>query len=63
MKAIINFFSGRKTYITAILFAVFNLGLALGYWEADNQVIVTINTLLGAFGFSFLRAGITKSGS
>ena len=62
MQSIINFFSGKKTYITAILFAIFNLGLALGYWEADNQIIITVNTLLGAFGFSFLRAGVKKSG-
>jgi len=62
MQSIINFFSGKKTYITAILFAIFNLGLALGYWEADNQIIVTVNSLLGAFGFSFLRAGVKKSG-
>lgn len=54
--------NGKKTYITAALFAVFNFGIAMGWWMADNEVITLINSLLAAIGFGFMRAGVTKSG-
>ncbi len=62
MENLINFLNGKKTYITALLFAVFNLGVVLNWWTADNQVVLAVNTLLGSLGFAFLRAGVTKSG-
>jgi hypothetical protein len=62
MNKLLESLSGKKTYITAVLAAIFNLGLAFGWWTADNQVIIAINGLLAAFGFGFLRAGVTKSG-
>ena len=58
MKTILEFLEGKKTYIVAFLFGVFNIGLAMGWWTADNQIIVTINSLLAMLGFGFLRAGV-----
>ncbi len=61
MQAILDFLSGKKTYIVAGLFAIFNFGVAMGYWTPDNSLVTTIDSLLGALGLSFLRAGVTKS--
>ena len=63
MQSVIDFLKGKKTYITATLFGIFNLGVALNWWMPDNQAVLAINTLLGVFGFAFLRAGVTKSGN
>lgn len=51
---------GKRTYITAILFGVFNVGVLLGWWTADSEIITLVNTVLGAFGLGFLRAGMKK---
>jgi hypothetical protein len=59
----LTWLEGKKTYITAILLAVFNLGVALNWWTVDNQIIYAIDTILGTLGFAFLRAGVTKSGT
>ena len=61
MQSILNFLNGKKTYITAILFAVFNLGVTLGWWTVDDVTIKAVDTLLAALGFGFLRAGVKKS--
>ena len=60
MAAILAFLNGKKTYITAFLFALFNFGIAIGWWTPDNQIIYLINTLLASVGFGFLRAAVTK---
>ena len=57
----LQFLNGKKTYITAILFGIFNVGVALGYWTPDNTIILTVNSLLATFGFSFLRLGVANS--
>lgn len=62
MQSILNWLTGKKTYIVAILAAIFNVGVTLGWWAADNQIVILINTILGSFGLAFLRAGVTKSG-
>jgi len=61
MQGIIEFLQGKKTYITALLFGVFNFGAAVGWWTPDSTIWITINTILGMLGFGFLRAGVTKS--
>ena len=60
MSGILEWFSGKRTYITAFLFGLFNFGLGMGWWTPDNQIIITVNSLLAMFGFGFLRAGVTK---
>ena len=62
MKKILDTLSGKKTYIVAVLAAIFNMGVAFGWWATDSQVIITINSILAACGLGFLRAGVTKSG-
>ena len=57
----LEWLEGKKTYIVIALTALFNLGVTLGWWVEDNNIVVFINTILGAFGFGFLRAGVTKS--
>ena len=56
----LEWFKGKRTYITAILAGVFNFGVAVGWWPLDNQVWMTINALFGSFGLGFLRAGFSK---
>lgn len=57
----LEWLEGKKTYIVIVITALFNLGVAFGWWVEDNNIVVFINTILGAFGFGFLRAGVTKS--
>lgn len=59
---ILAWLDGKKTYITIFITALFNLGVGLSWWTPDNQIVIFVNTILGAFGFGFLRAGIAKSG-
>jgi hypothetical protein len=61
MQTVLDFLNGRKTYITAFLFAVFNFGLSMGWWTAEDQIILMVNSLLAALGWGFLRAGVSKS--
>jgi hypothetical protein len=60
MENLLNWLSGRKTYITAFLFALFNFGASVGWWTPDSSVWEGINYLLGALGFGFLRSGMKK---
>jgi len=62
MQKILEFLNGKKTYITAALFAIFNFGQEVGWWAFDNQVWQIANYVLGALGLAFLRAGVTKAG-
>ena len=59
MQTILDFLSGKKTYITAILFALFNLGIALNLWTTTNAAWTAVNAILAALGFGFLRNAIT----
>ncbi len=61
MSKFLGWLEGRKTYITAFLFAFFNFGLLIGWWDETNQVIIAVNALLTALGLGFLRAGVTKA--
>lgn len=49
MTKVINFFSGKKTYIVGLLM------ITLGYMTQDNQL------MLEGLGLITLRAGIAKS--
>lgn len=63
MQGIIDYLSGKKTYIVAILLAVYNVGIAFAWWTPDNTYITLVNTILATFGLGFLRAGIAKNGN
>ena len=60
MQSIIDWLAGKKTYITAVLIAVYNIGLAFAWWTPDDQYVMLVNTVLVTFGIGFLRAGIAK---
>jgi hypothetical protein len=61
MQNIINFLSGKKSYILLVVAFIFNLGVVSGWWAADNATWQAIDTLIVALlGMSF-RAAITKS--
>lgn len=60
MGAILKFLDGKKTFITAILFGVANIGVILG-WFTWEQVNIA-NGILAGFGLAFLRVAIDKSG-
>ena len=63
MSGVLAFLSGKKTYIVAVLFGIYNIGLALGWWVHDSTLIIAIDGVLASFDFGFMRAGITKSGT
>ena len=54
----IEWLEGKKTYITALLAGLFAAAEVLGYTVPAGVYVV-----LSALGFTFLRAGVTKSGS
>jgi hypothetical protein len=62
MQAVLDWLNGKKTYIVAILLAVFDIGVAVGWWPVDSAVWQSVNAILAAFGLAFLRAGVAKSG-
>jgi len=56
---LINYLSGKKTYIIAIVGAVLNLAVYLKWITVDQ--LSTINDILFALGLGALRAGVAKS--
>jgi len=61
MQGIIDWLQGKKTYIIAVLAAVFNVGIAFGWWTLDSQVWELINIILGFLGLGTLRSGMSKA--
>ncbi len=60
MQKVLEFLSGKKVYIVAALFAIWNFGLETNLWTVDNQIWSVVNYILGALGFAFMRAAIKK---
>lgn len=56
---LIQFLSGKKTYIIAIVLAVLNLAVAMNWISVDQ--LNQINTILVALGLGALRAGVSKA--
>ena len=61
MTEILKKLEGYRTYITALLFAVFNIGAVLGWWGLTNEIWTIVNTSLATFGFGFMRAGMKRN--
>jgi hypothetical protein len=61
MQNIIDWLSGKKTYILMILGFVFNLGIAAGWWAVESQVWQLVDLILGFLGLGTIRAAITKA--
>ena len=53
-----DFLSGKKTYIIAVLAGIVVAVQSLGY--IDNDMATTILGFLGAGGLATLRAGVSK---
>jgi hypothetical protein len=53
-------FSGKKTYICAVLLGAATFAKAVG-WLDDNSFQVVMS-ILGALGLAALRSGVQKSG-
>ena len=61
MNAIIEFLNGKKTYISAVAAALFNLALAFGWLgEISAEQIIAIEGLLAAILGVTIRLGIAK---
>lgn len=60
MAAILQWLSGKKTYLIAFVGAVFNLGVGMGWWPLGDQTWAAINAILVALGGMSLRAGVTS---
>lgn len=58
MQAIIEKLQGYKTYIVIVLGALFNIGIAAGWWTVDNQVWELVNMILTFLGIGAVRSGI-----
>lgn len=56
----LQFLSGKKTYIVAFVIAGVNLAQAVGWITTEH--LNAINAFLAALGLTALRAGVTKSG-
>jgi heme/copper-type cytochrome/quinol oxidase subunit 4 len=54
----LNFLSGKKTYIIAFVLAVVNFAVAVNWISPDN--LEQINAVLVALGIGAVRAGISK---
>ena len=61
MDKILAFLSGKKTYITAILLGIANIGAVLGWWTWTQATVA--DSILAPFGLAFLRMGVDKSGA
>lgn len=61
MQKVIDFLSGKKTYILLFIGLVFNFGVAQGWWAQDNTTWQSVDIILGAFLGGSVRAAITKS--
>lgn len=61
MQAVLDFLSGKKSYILLAIGLIFNVGVLQGWWVTDNATWQSIDTLLVALLGASFRAGITKS--
>ena len=62
MEALLLKLQGWKTYIVIVVGAVFNIGVAAGWWTVDSQLWELINYILGFLGIGAVRSGIKSEG-
>lgn len=56
MAQLLAALSGYKTYITAILLIVANVGVQFGWFTQEH--VNLLNAILGPLGLAFLRQGV-----
>lgn len=59
MEQLLKSVSGYKTYITAILLIVANVGVQFGWFTQEHVNLA--NAILGPLGLAFLRAGVDSA--
>lgn len=59
MYKVLNALSGKKTYLVAVVLALFNLAVAYGWIDPAHQE--QINAVLVALGLGALRSGVAKA--
>ena len=59
-QKISNSLSGRKTYIVAVVAAVFNLLVALNVVQLTPDQLLAVNGVLVALGGAAIRSGINN---
>ena len=57
MKAILDWLSGKKSYIIAAATAVYGFGITVGWWPHNAAV----DLMLGGGAVAALRAGMVNS--
>ncbi len=60
MDKVLGFLTGYRTYITAALIGLANIGSALGWWTWEQAKVA--DSILAPFGLAFLRASVDKAG-
>lgn len=58
VRKLLNWLSGKKTYIVAVVLALVNVGVAMGWISPEN--LEQINVVLVALGLGALRASVSK---
>jgi len=61
MQKVLDFLSGKKSYLLLLIAVIFNVGILQGWWASDNATWQSIDTLLVALLGGSFRAAITKS--
>lgn len=58
MDKVLTALAGKKTYIVAVVIALVNLAVAVGWISPDH--LMAINSFLGALGLGALRQAVSK---
>lgn len=56
MDTIKSFLQGKKSYLIAILVAIFHLSIAFGIFHLTNEQIMSIDGVFAALGLAALKA-------
>ena len=57
----LEWLQGKKTYVILILGFVFNLGIAVGWWDVTAQLWEIVNAILGFLGLGTIGAKINRN--
>ena len=61
MDAIQAWLQGKKVYILLVAAAIFNIGVAAGFWQPDSQIWELINTIFVFLGIGAFRSAVKKA--
>jgi hypothetical protein len=61
MEGIRAWLQGKKVYILLVVAAVFNIGVAAGFWQPDSQLWELVNLIFSFLGIGAFRSAISKA--